>query len=77
MLGTPSLVHRRVCNLQCLSRSLEQTEKAVQSARSARRKRWICFGITVFVIAVLALVLGLYFGLRAGGGGGGGNSNNN
>ncbi|KAI0709374.1 t-SNARE [Earliella scabrosa] len=55
---------------------LEQTEKAVQSARSARRKRWICFGITVFVIAVLALVLGLYFGLRAGGGGGGNNNNN-
>ena len=33
------------------------------AARSARRKRWICFGIFVFVIAVLALVLGLYFGV--------------
>ena len=44
--------------------SLEQTEIAVKHARSARRKRWICFGICVFVVAVLALVLGLYFGLH-------------
>ncbi|KAI0807449.1 t-SNARE [Fomes fomentarius] len=42
---------------------LGQTEKAVEHARSARRKRWICFGIFIFVIAVLALVLGLYFGV--------------
>ena len=43
---------------------LQQTEKAVVHARAARRKRWICFGIFVFIIAVLALVLGIYFGTR-------------
>ncbi|KAI8998518.1 t-SNARE [Trametes punicea] len=43
---------------------LQQTEKAVEHARSARRKRWICFGLTLAIIAILALILGLYFGLR-------------
>ncbi|KAI0748257.1 t-SNARE [Daedaleopsis nitida] len=43
----------------------KETEIAVDHARRARRMRKICFGIFVFVIAVLALVLGLYFGLRA------------
>ena len=43
---------------------LQQTEKAVVHARAARRKRLICFGIFVFVIAVLALVLGIYFGTK-------------
>ncbi|KAH9946004.1 t-SNARE [Epithele typhae] len=44
----------------------KQVDKAVEHARSARRKRWICFGIIIFVIAVLALVLGLYFGVGPG-----------
>jgi len=43
---------------------LQQTEKAVASARAARRKKWICFWICVAIIVILALVLGLYFGLR-------------
>lgn len=43
---------------------LQQTEKAVASARAARRKKWICFWIVVLIIVILALVLGLYFGLR-------------
>ncbi|GFZ42757.1 hypothetical protein JCM24511_00475 [Saitozyma sp. JCM 24511] len=43
---------------------LRQTQKAVDSARAARRKKWICFWICVIIIAILALVLGLYFGLR-------------
>ncbi|OSC99023.1 t-SNARE [Trametes coccinea BRFM310] len=47
---------------------LQQTEKAVEHARSARRKRWICFGLFITIIAILALVLGLYFGLRNTGG---------
>ncbi|KAI0693270.1 t-SNARE [Cytidiella melzeri] len=41
---------------------LEQTEKAVDHARSARRKRWICFFIFLLVIAVIAIVLGVVFG---------------
>lgn len=43
---------------------LLQTEKAVKSARSARRKRWICFWLFLIIIAILALVLGLHFGLK-------------
>ncbi|KAI0780797.1 t-SNARE [Trametes elegans] len=48
------------------SAGLKQTEIAVKHARSARRKRWICFGLTLTIIAILALVLGLYFGLNGG-----------
>lgn len=44
--------------------SLQQTEKAVEHARSARRKRWICFSIIVLVLAVLAIVLGIVFGTK-------------
>ncbi|OBZ75833.1 Syntaxin-like protein psy1 [Grifola frondosa] len=44
---------------------LEQTEIAVKHARSARRKRWICFGLFLIIIAILALVLGLVFGTRS------------
>ncbi|TIA88689.1 hypothetical protein E3P99_02480 [Wallemia hederae] len=43
---------------------LIQTERAVKSARAARRKRWICFWIFIVVIAIIAVVLGcgIYFG---------------
>ncbi|TIC08808.1 t-SNARE [Wallemia mellicola] len=43
---------------------LIQTERAVKSARAARRKRWICFWITIVVLAIIAVVLGcgIYFG---------------
>ena len=44
--------------------SLQETEKAVVHARSARRKRWICFGLCVLVAAVLAIVLGIVFGTK-------------
>jgi len=43
---------------------LKQTSKAVDHARAARRKKWICFWILVLIICIVALVLGLYFGLR-------------
>ncbi|KAH9857015.1 t-SNARE [Lenzites betulinus] len=43
---------------------LKETDIAVKHARSARRKRWICFFLTLAIIAILALVLGLVFGLR-------------
>ncbi|RPD80209.1 t-SNARE [Lentinus tigrinus ALCF2SS1-7] len=42
---------------------LGETEKAVKHARSARRKRIICFWLTLAIVAILALILGLYFGL--------------
>ncbi|KAH7108486.1 t-SNARE [Auriculariales sp. MPI-PUGE-AT-0066] len=35
----------------------KDTEKAVDSARGARRKRWICFWITLVIIIVIVLVV--------------------
>jgi len=43
---------------------LQATEKAVKSARAARRKRWICFILVLVIIAILAIVLGVVFGTR-------------
>ncbi|TFK84621.1 t-SNARE [Polyporus arcularius HHB13444] len=54
---------------------LGQTEKAVVHARNARRMRIICLWTTLTIIAILALVLGLYFGLP--GSPGHPNNNNN
>ena len=39
--------------------SLGYTEKAVVSARSARRKRWICFFIILLILAVVGVVVGI------------------
>ena len=39
--------------------SLEQTEKAVQHARSARRKRWICFFLVLIILAIIGIVVGV------------------
>jgi len=36
---------------------LDYTNKAVSSARSARKKRWICFFIIVIVLIIVAIVL--------------------
>ena len=36
---------------------LDYTNKAVNSARSARKKRWICFFIIVIVLIIVAIVL--------------------
>lgn len=46
-----------------ISDGLNQTSKAVDSARKARRKKWICFWILVVIICIVALALGLYFGI--------------
>ncbi|ODQ51160.1 t-SNARE [Saitoella complicata NRRL Y-17804] len=43
---------------------LEHTDKAVKSARAARRKKWYCLLITLLILAIVGLVLGLVFGLR-------------
>ncbi|GAA6059726.1 hypothetical protein JCM10212_000254 [Sporobolomyces blumeae] len=45
-----------------VEQGLDQTKKAVKSARAARRKRWICFFI-ILVIIIIALAIGLYYGL--------------
>ena len=49
-----------------------QLDKGIEHARRARKLKWWCFGICVLVVAILALVLGLYFGLQNNGGNGSG-----
>jgi len=39
--------------------ALRFTDKAVISARAARKKRWICFFIIVIILAVIAIILGV------------------
>lgn len=41
------------------SYSLGQTEKAVESARSARRKRWFCFLLFLAVLAAVGIAVGV------------------
>ncbi|KAI6036219.1 hypothetical protein PISMIDRAFT_172255 [Pisolithus microcarpus 441] len=36
---------------------LQQTEKAVVSARSARKKRWICFFLLLLILIIIAVVV--------------------
>ncbi|KAJ3735414.1 t-SNARE [Lentinula guzmanii] len=38
---------------------LNYTEKAVVSARAARKKRWICFIITLIILAIIGIVVGI------------------
>ncbi|KAG8861193.1 Plasma membrane t-SNARE, secretory vesicle fusion [Tulasnella sp. 330] len=38
---------------------LQHTEKAVVSARAARKKRWICFGIIVVILIIVAIVVAI------------------
>ncbi|KXN85459.1 Syntaxin-like protein psy1 [Leucoagaricus sp. SymC.cos] len=43
-------------------KGLGATEEAVKHARSARKKRWICFFIVLICLAVVAIVLGVVIG---------------
>jgi len=38
---------------------LQYTDKAVSSARAARKKRWICFIICIILLAVVGIVIGI------------------
>jgi len=40
---------------------LKHTEAAVVSARAARKKRWICFGIIIIILIIIAIVLAVHF----------------
>lgn len=55
----------------------EQLTKGVASARRARRLKWWLLLTVVAIICILALVLGLYFGLRARDNNNNGNSSGN
>ena len=39
--------------------SLGYTDKAVSSARAARKKRWICFIIFLIILAIVGVVVGI------------------
>lgn len=41
-----------------------QLDKGIEHARRARKLKWWCFWITILIICIIALVLGLYFGLQ-------------
>lgn len=36
---------------------LQYTDKAVDSARAARKKRWICFGIFLVILIIIAIII--------------------
>lgn len=36
---------------------LGYTEKAVDSARAARKKRWICFAILIVILIIVAIII--------------------
>lgn len=44
---------------QNLETGLVQTDKAIKSARAARRKKWWCFGIIVLILVILGVGLGV------------------
>ncbi|CAE6460399.1 unnamed protein product [Rhizoctonia solani] len=56
---------------------LQHTEAAVVSARGARKKRWICFGIIVAIIIVVLIIVLVVLAQNGMLGGGSNNNNNN
>ncbi|KAH8724045.1 t-SNARE [Phaeosphaeriaceae sp. PMI808] len=40
-----------------------QLETGIRSARRARKLKWWCLGITILILAIIALALGIYFGV--------------
>jgi syntaxin 1B/2/3 len=38
---------------------LGYTMKAVQSASAARKKRWICFGLSVLILVIIAIIIAI------------------
>jgi hypothetical protein len=45
------------CGFLTVCVSLGFTDKAVESARAARKKRWICFWIIVIVVIIIVVVV--------------------
>jgi len=44
-----------------VEQGLQHADKAVVSARAARKKRWICFAIIIVILAIIAIVLAIHF----------------
>ncbi|CAE6443027.1 unnamed protein product [Rhizoctonia solani] len=42
---------------KAMEQGLQETDKAVDHARAARKKRWICFWISVAILCVIAIIL--------------------
>ncbi|KAF9521191.1 hypothetical protein BS47DRAFT_1335306 [Hydnum rufescens UP504] len=42
-----------------LETGVKETDRAVVSARAARRKRWICFIILLIILAIIGIVVGI------------------
>lgn len=47
-----------------IEQGVGHTDKAVISAKKARKKRLWCFIICLIIVAILAIILGVYFGTR-------------
>ncbi|KAK9471081.1 t-SNARE [Dipodascopsis tothii] len=47
-----------------VNKGVEEVRVAVKHARSARRKKWICFGIVLIILAIVAIVLGVVLGRK-------------
>lgn len=47
-----------------IEQGVGHTQKAVVSAKKARKKKLWCFFIIVLIIVILALILGIYFGTK-------------
>lgn len=53
----------------------QEVGTAITTARSTRRKKWICLGIVVAIIIVIVIIVVVYVLVTKGTGGGGGNNN--
>lgn len=54
-----------------------QVDRAIVSARAARKKKWICFGICVAIILVIVIIILIWAGVTGKFNSGGGNNNAN
>jgi len=52
-----NVIHTNAVNIDTdVAQGLDHTEKAVVSARAARKKRWICFFLIILILVVIAAI---------------------
>ena len=57
---TINVIQNNAVNIdQDVTQGYKDTEKAVDSARAARKKRWICFFLTLIILAIIGIVVGV------------------